>query len=131
MRLLSTTDEWGTLSQPDPAYSSATCKDTFMIHVVAVITTKPGMRSVVLALFNANRPAVLAEEGCIEYVPTIDAQGTPPGKGSLGPDTFVVIEKWDSLAALQAHATAPHMAAYVTRTREMVESRMIHVLEGA
>ena len=102
-----------------------------MIHVVAVITTKPGLRSQVLALFKANRPAVLAEAGCIEYIPTIDAQGIPAGKGSLGPDTFVVIEKWESLPALQAHALAPHMATYAAQTREMVESRMIHVLEGA
>lgn len=102
-----------------------------MIHVVAIITAKPGMRSQVLELFKANRPAVLQEAGCIEYVPTIDAPAMPAGKGSLGPDTFVVIEKWDSLPALQAHAAAPHMAAYAAKTKEMVESRMIHVLEGA
>jgi quinol monooxygenase YgiN len=44
-----------------------------MLHVLAYITTKPGMRDVVLHEFRANMPAVHAEEGCIEYVPVVDA----------------------------------------------------------
>ncbi|MDM0039348.1 putative quinol monooxygenase [Variovorax sp. J22G21] len=100
-----------------------------MIHVVAVITAKAGQRAAMLELFAANRAAVLAETGCIEYAATVDAAGMPPSKGSFGADTFVVIEKWESLAALQAHAVAPHMAAYGAKTKEMTESRVIHVLE--
>ena len=100
-----------------------------MIHVVAVITAKPGQRSQVLEAFAANRPAVLEEQGCIEYNATLDAAGLPPSRGSFGHDTFVVIEKWESLAALQAHAAAPHMKAYGEKTKEWLESRLIHVLE--
>ena len=100
-----------------------------MIHVVAVITAKAGQRAAMLELFAANRAAVLAEAGCIEYVATVDAAGMPPSKGSFGADTFVVVEKWESLAALQAHAVAPHMAAYGAKTKEITESRVIHVLE--
>ena len=44
-----------------------------MIHVVAVITAKPGKRSEVLAAFNANVPAVRAEKGCIEHGAAVDA----------------------------------------------------------
>ena len=102
-----------------------------MIHVVAVITAKAGQRAALLELFAANRPAVLAEAGCIEYGATVDAAGLPASKGALGADTFVVVEKWESLAALQAHAAAPHMAAYGARTKEMTAARVIHVLEPA
>jgi len=100
-----------------------------MIHVVAILTAKPGLRAQMLELFAANRPAVLAEAGCIEYGATIDAAGVPPSKASFGPDAFVVVEKWENLAALQAHAASPHMAAYGAKTKEMVASRMIHILE--
>jgi quinol monooxygenase YgiN len=100
-----------------------------MIHVVAIITTKPGQRDKVLEAFRANRPAVLAEEGCIEYGATVDAAGLPASRGTFGPDTLVIIEKWASPAALQAHAASAHMAAYGAKTREWVESRVIHVLE--
>ena len=36
---------------------------TLMIHVIAFITAQPGQRDKVLAAFNANVPAVLAEDG--------------------------------------------------------------------
>ena len=65
-----------------------------MLHVLAIITTKPGMRNAVLEAFRANMPDVHAEEGCIEYVPVIDFPEFGPFQKELGPDTFVVIEKW-------------------------------------
>ena len=43
-----------------------------MIHVIAIITAKPGMREAILREFRANVPAVHAENGCIEYGPAID-----------------------------------------------------------
>ena len=45
-----------------------------MIHVLAVITAKPGMRDTILTHFRANVPAVKAEQGCIEYGAAIDAE---------------------------------------------------------
>ena len=102
-----------------------------MIHVVAVLTAQPGKRAELLEAFQANVPAVRAEAGCIEYVACVDATGLPVSKGSFGPDTFVVIEKWESLAALQAHGAAPHMKAYGEATKLLVASRLIHVLEPA
>jgi quinol monooxygenase YgiN len=102
-----------------------------MIHVIAFITAKPGQRDAVLEAFRANRPAVLAEDGCIEYGPAVDADGAGKIQSPVGSDTFVVIEKWRDLDALKAHAAAPHMAAYAAKTREMVASRVIHVLAPA
>ncbi|HEX7970446.1 MAG TPA: antibiotic biosynthesis monooxygenase family protein [Stellaceae bacterium] len=99
-----------------------------MIHVLAMITAKPGMRDAILKEFRANMPAVRAEKGCIEYGPAIDAEGMGAIQTRLGPDSFVVIEKWESADALKAHAAAPHMAAYAKKTKEMIASRVIHVL---
>lgn len=100
-----------------------------MIHVVAVITAHPGQRAKILQAFLANTAAVRAEEGCIEYGATVDAKGFPAGPGSFGEDTFVVVEKWASLAALQAHAAAPHMKAYAAQVKDLTAKRLIHVLE--
>jgi quinol monooxygenase YgiN len=102
-----------------------------MIHVVAVVTAKPGLREAILKHFRANVPAVLAEEGCIEYGPAIDADGAGPVQTKCGPDTFVVIEKWASMDALKAHAAAPHMAAYAAKVKDMIAARVIHVLAPA
>ncbi len=102
-----------------------------MIHVVAVITAKQGRREQILEHFRANVPNVLAEQGCIEYGAAVDAENGPPIQAKWGPDTFLVIEKWESLDALKAHAAAPHMAAYAAKTRELIASRVIHVLTPA
>ena len=99
-----------------------------MIHVVAVITTKPGKRGEVLAAFHENIPNVLAENGCVEYGPVIDAPDAGPLQTPVGPDTFIVVEKWESLPALQAHAKAPHMAAYAAKVKELLADRVVHVL---
>ena len=100
-----------------------------MIHVLAIITTKPGQRDTVLQAFRANVPAVRAERGCIEYGAAIDAEGLGSIQTKVGPDTFVVVEKWESVDALKAHAAAPHMKAYGAKTKEMVAARVIHVLK--
>lgn len=100
-----------------------------MIHVLAVITVRPGKRAEVLDIFRANMPTVLAEAGCIEYGPAVDAAGL--GDSPFGSDTFVVIEKWESPEALAAHAASPHMVAYGARTADLTVSRKIHVLSPA
>jgi quinol monooxygenase YgiN len=102
-----------------------------MIHVVAIITAKPGQRENILEAARANVPAVRAEDGCIEYGPTIDAEGLGGFQTKFGPDTFVVMEKWRDAQALKAHAAAPHMAAYGAKVKDMISSRVIHVLSPA
>ncbi len=101
-----------------------------MIHVIAVITTKPDKRSEVLNAFHANIPAVLAEDGCIEYQPVIDANNALPAQNLLGENTFVVIEKWQTMAHLEAHAKSAHMAAYAKQVGEHISDRKVHILEG-
>ena len=102
-----------------------------MIHVVAVITAKPGMRDSILQAFRANVPAVKAEQGCIEYGAAVDAEPALKFQTQYGTDTLLVIEKWASMDALKAHAAAPHMAAYAAKTKEMIASRVIHILSPA
>ena len=97
-----------------------------MIHVIAIITAKPGQRADVLKNFAANRPTVLAEAGCIEYGAAVDVENM--GTAAYGPDAFVVIEKWESADHLKAHAVAPHMKEYGARNKDLVAGRVIHVL---
>ena len=102
-----------------------------MVHVIAVITAKPGKRGEVLALFNGNVPAVKAEDGCIEYGATVDADGVGGFQTKFGDDTFVVIEKWQSLDHLKAHAVSDHMKEYGAKTKDLLADRVIHVMSSA
>lgn len=101
-----------------------------MIHVLAVITAKPGTRATILEAFHANMPAVHAEKGCVEYQPVVDADGFGAFQTKYGPDTFVVVEKWATADDLKAHAAAPHMATYGAKVKDMIASRTIHVLRN-
>jgi quinol monooxygenase YgiN len=102
-----------------------------MVHVIAVITAKPGKRDAILEAFRANVPNVLAEKGCIEYGPAVDAEPAPAFQTRIGADAFMVVEKWESMEALKAHAAAPHMAAYGAKVKELIASRVIHILSPA
>lgn len=102
-----------------------------MIHVIAIITAKPGQRENVLEIARGNIPAVLAEDGCIEYGIGVDAEGLGGFQTRFGPDTFVFVEKWRDPQALKAHAAAPHMAAYSAKVKDLIASRVIHVLAPA
>lgn len=99
-----------------------------MIHVVAIITTQPGKRADVLSEFGKIVPLVHAEKGCIEYQPVTDAQNAGAMQTPAGNDTFVVIEKWETMADLHAHSASDHMQAYAAKVGPMVADRCIHVL---
>jgi quinol monooxygenase YgiN len=99
-----------------------------VIHVVAVITAKKGMRDQILEVFHQNSITVNNEQGCIEYIATVDADNAGGLQTKFGGDTFVVVEKWESLGTLKSHIASPHMAVYAQKTRDLIESRVIHVL---
>ena len=101
-----------------------------MIRVVAVITAHPGRREEILSAFRANVANVRAEKGCIEYAAHVDAPDIGPFQAKFGPDTFVVLESWESAQELRDHIAAPHMKAYGQRTKDLISTRTIHVLSA-
>ena len=102
-----------------------------MIHLIAFITAHPGKRDELLAAFKAIMPTVHAEDGCIEYQPVIDIDGFAGFTTPLGPDSYIVVEKWASPDALRAHAATAHMADYGRRTKHLIAGRVLHVLTPA
>jgi quinol monooxygenase YgiN len=99
-----------------------------MIHVIATVDLQPGKRDAFLAEFRKIISAVKAEAGCVEYVPTVDAETDLPNHARMGPDRVVIIEKWETLAHLKAHAVAPHMQAYRPKVKDFVKSMELRVL---
>lgn len=102
-----------------------------MIHVIAIIELNPGTRDEFLREFHGIVPTVRAEAGCIEYGPAIDARTSLPQQQRLGETTVVVVEKWESEAALEAHLAAPHMLSYRERVKSCVREVRLHVLQPA
>jgi quinol monooxygenase YgiN len=104
-----------------------------MIHVIAVITAKPGMRQAILDVLHSIIPTIHSEAGCIEYTVTIDAPvvGAMHTQSLFGPDTFATIEKWESLDHLEAHSVLPFVAEYFAKVGSFMASRTVHFLTPA
>jgi quinol monooxygenase YgiN len=102
-----------------------------MLIVLATIELNPGKREAFLAEFRKIVPAVRAEAGCIEYFPAIDTASGLPVQGPLREDLVIVVEKWESLAALQAHLVAPHMMEYRPKVKEFVKNVSLQLLAPA
>ena len=99
-----------------------------MIHVIATIQLNPGTREAYLKEFLRLTPLVRAEAGCIEYGATIDQPTTIAVQQLAGPDVVVVVEKWASVDALNAHSAAPHMADYRVRVKDFVKGVKLLIL---
>jgi quinol monooxygenase YgiN len=102
-----------------------------MVHVIATIECQPGRRAEFLAEFQHVVPAVLAEDGCLEYGATVDLATGLAAQPRVRPDVVVVVEKWRDLPALEAHLAAPHMTAYRARVKALVVQTTLQVLAPA
>ncbi|WP_442484338.1 putative quinol monooxygenase [Aeoliella sp. SH292] len=100
-----------------------------MIHVIATITTQPGKRDELIAAFKKLAPEVHAEDGCIEYGTAVDIATPIAAQVSLRDDVVTVVEKWESIPALEAHLAAPHMEAFRNSMGDVITGISIQVLE--
>jgi quinol monooxygenase YgiN len=98
-----------------------------MICVIATIETAAGRRDGLLAVFEKLVPQVLAENGCIEYAPLVDV---PCDLATTRPNVVTMVEKWESLVALEAHLATPHMAEFRKQTADMRLSLSLQILQS-
>lgn len=101
------------------------------IQVIVVIETAAGAREGVLDAFNRNAVTVRAEAGCLEYAAYVDADGFGPPIAPFGAETLVVLERWERIEDLNAHARAPHTRAYQAEVKERVLRRTVHLMTAA
>jgi quinol monooxygenase YgiN len=102
-----------------------------MIHVIATIRTVSAGREALLEAFRELIPLVQAEAGCIEYGTAVDLATPIPGTATVRDDAVTVIEKWESVAALEGHLAAPHMLKHRERVKGLVTAVEIRVLAPA
>ncbi len=100
-----------------------------MIHVIAFLHLRSGVRAEFLGTFRELTPLVRAEAGCLEYTPAVDHAPYMGFQSPVSDDVVVVVEKWATPAALDAHIAAPHMKAWGAKVEQMMTRRVIHVLD--
>ena len=102
-----------------------------MIHVIATIELRAGARDSFLADFARLAPEVRAEDGCIEYAAAVDVASGIGAQIPPRPDVVVVVEKWDTLLALEAHLDARHMHEHRRRVAPFAVRTTLQVLKPA
>jgi quinol monooxygenase YgiN len=102
-----------------------------MIIVLATIELHPGKRPNFLAEFRKIVPKVRTENGCHEYFPATDVATGMAVQGPARDDIVVVVEKWESVAALEAHLIAPHMMEYRPKVKDFVKKVSLQILSPA
>ena len=74
------------------------------------IPIKSGQLDRALAMAQDLVMAARSEEGCIAY---------EFYRGVSDPDTLVVLQEWESMDALMAHLSTPHVEAFLRRVPEI------------
>ena len=101
-----------------------------MICVIATIKAKAGQRNALLACIQDNLSNVHAEIGCMEYQPMIDIESSL-GAQELDENIVTMVEKWETMANLDAHSISAHMLKYREKVKDIVESVSLLVLPAA
>ncbi len=101
------------------------------VVVLAQIELLPGCRDRFLAEFHRLMPLVHAEQGCLEYGPTIDLPSGITRQTPLGDDIVMIVEKWATLPDLEAHLVAPHMTPYRAAVKDWIKSSVLRILQPA
>ncbi|TWI62174.1 quinol monooxygenase YgiN [Pseudoduganella lurida] len=88
---------------------------TQLLTVVATITARPGQEAAVRQALETVVPGSRAEAGCRRYELHVDNE--QPGR-------FVMLEEWDSAAALAEHEATDHFKALGAAVRGLVDIRI-------
>lgn len=102
-----------------------------MLCVLATIEVAEGRRDEFLHVFRQLVPKVRAEVGCIEYGPMIDLPTSLPAQPPIRHNTVVIVEKWESVEALETHLMAPHMLDYRKSVKDLVRDMSLQILSPA
>ncbi len=101
-----------------------------MINVIASIQVKKGKKQEFVNSFKEYAVKVKKEKGCIDYFPAVDVKTGMPVQ-AMDENVVTIIEKWESMDALNAHLASPEMQARMKEEADMVEGSSIKILQEA
>ena len=90
-----------------------------MIYVIAELRLKPGTAEKAVAEARKAVAGTVKEDGCIFY---------DMHRSINDPDKLVVVERWESRAALDAHMRTPHLLAWRAAGKDFIADRKVEVI---
>jgi quinol monooxygenase YgiN len=93
-----------------------------MIYVIAELSIKAGSAEKAAAAARHAVAATVKEDGCITYDMHLSVSD---------PTRLVVVERWESREALNAHLQTPHLKAWRAAGADFVTARKVEVIAPA
>jgi quinol monooxygenase YgiN len=93
-----------------------------MIYVIAELSIKPGSAEKAAAAARQAVAETNKEDGCIFYQMHLNVSD---------PTKLVVVERWESREALDAHLLTPHLKAWRAAGADFVTARKVEVIAPA
>jgi quinol monooxygenase YgiN len=93
-----------------------------VIYVIAELALKPGSTEKAAAEARNAVVATNKEDGCIFYQMHLNVSD---------PTKLIVVERWASREALNAHIQTPHLKAWRAASAEFVTARNVEVITPA
>jgi quinol monooxygenase YgiN len=90
------------------------------VSAVAISVAKPGCEAQLSEALEGLLAPTCKEPGMLQYEMYRDIRE---------PRCFVFIERWENEETFNAHCNSSHVAAYIERVADWVESNTIHVLK--
>ncbi|MFC3058471.1 putative quinol monooxygenase [Paenirhodobacter populi] len=81
------------------------------VYLVGTLKARPGKVGDLITAVKSIVPGVRTEPGCISYAAFVDR---------TDPNTVVMLETWDSAAALETHASAPAFSGLAATFDELL-----------
>jgi|SRR5471032_349057 len=98
-----------------------------MINIIVTMMIKEGQLNAFIAECAKVRPLVLEEKGCISYDYMAEIPTSMTRQEPVNANRITLIERWESLEAIDVHSQAKHMAEFVSNVKEMRENVVIRV----
>ena len=90
-----------------------------MIYVIAELSIKPGSVEKATAAARKAVAETVKEDGCIFYQMHLNISD---------PTKLIVVERWASREALDAHMHTPHLKAWREAGKEFVTARKVEII---
>lgn len=100
-----------------------------MLTIIAEIYAHPNgsHKEQIIQAFKKITPTVLQEQGCHDYQLLVDAN-VDVNYQTRDADLIVMLEKWESIAHLNAHLDTEHMQKYQLEVKDHVAEIKIRIL---
>ena len=96
-----------------------------MINVIGLVKVKNGKASEFIRMFKAQ-----AEKGCIDYFPAMDIKTDFPPQ-VYDENVVTIIERWESMDALNDHLAGMDMQQQQEKEKDIVEEIIIKIVQEA